>query len=642
MTQLINPHDFVREMEHHWTNRLGNVASDALRQAWLQIGHHFGRNILAHGNPIEGPQWNVLQPATGSGKSQGTAVYCAMLARFKTTEEHPGVLIVVRQIVDADQMAQTINALAGREDYAKAYHSEANGPGVLDSLSQFPVLVITHRAYEMALDALGHDGTIRQTWPLFHGWGFGERKLVVIDEALDIVEESSIDLEGLRLTLAAIPEKLRNEHKEAVDAVKAGLDILERMAQVATSAGDRTAEAILLQKAIDEGTPPDLTELRRAMREVRFDLQVGKSDKDLLASLRERHDTRLKDLNNLFRGWVYYAKAHRRGHTLNTARLLVPEEVKGAVVLDATASANLVYQLFDKAEVIVPPQGVRNYRNVTVHVSKGHRVGKEAMKREGDKLMAAVFDDLNQRIPGRSALVVTHKDTEAKAMTYETTFDTMHGHWGAVTGSNTWRDCDVAVILGLPYLPDTWTANTFMALQGVQSTEWLRNDERPFGNHTDVRKALKLGQMTSDLVQAINRIRCRRVINEDGDCPPVDVFLLLPPGDDANTVLEGLTSLMPGIRVVPWELHAAPKAAKRGRKADMSEAAVRLLENALPGKYPKSYFAEELGMSTKYWEKFVRTYKDESSEVRRRLTDLRISYRTEGAGRGARSYFCKE
>jgi hypothetical protein len=392
--QVICPEEFVSAMEHHWTDTLKNVASDPLRAAWQQMGQHFGRHIMAHGNPDRGTEWTVLQPATGSGKSQGTAVYCAMLARYETTAEHPGVLIVTRLKADADDMADNINTLSGRAGYARAYHSDAAGPGVLESLRSFPVLVITHRAYELALDSLGHDGTIRKTWPYFHGWGIDERRLVVIDEALDIVEESRGELEGLRLTLAAIPEKVRVEHAYAVEAVKVAVALLERMSSRTLSEGERLAETILLRERVNQGIPPDITALRKAMREVRFDWQLRKSDKDLSRSQWVIHDDRLRALDVILRSWVYYAKVPTQGHTLNTARLLVPEEVKGAVVLDATATANLIYELFDRAEVVEPPQGVRSYRNVTLHVSRGHKVGKVAMRNDGDATVAAVFCDL--------------------------------------------------------------------------------------------------------------------------------------------------------------------------------------------------------------------------------------------------------
>ena len=131
-----------------------------------------------------------MQPATGTGKTQGTVVYCALLSKLAPKGIHPGVLIVTRLKKDADLMAEQINDL-GREYghlnvedvVALAHHSDSQTD--LADLKNYPVVVITHRAYEIALDYLGQDGTIQQTWPLFHEWNGSTRKLVIVDECLD-------------------------------------------------------------------------------------------------------------------------------------------------------------------------------------------------------------------------------------------------------------------------------------------------------------------------------------------------------------------------------------------------------------------------------------------------------------------------
>ena len=126
------------------------------------------------------------------------------------------------------------------------------------------------------------------------------------------------------------------------------------------------------------------------------------------------------------------------------------------------------------------------------------------------------------------------------------------GHWGAVDGSNHWQDCDTAVIFGLPYTPDTWAANAYFALQGVQDTAWLQSKNRPYGKHQDVREALKTGHIVSSVVQAINRIRCRKVIDAKGNCPKADVYLMLPAGKVGETILKGILESMPKVNLCEW------------------------------------------------------------------------------------------
>jgi len=105
----------------------------------------------------------------------------------------------------------------------------------------------------------------------------------------------------------------------------------------------------VLEGLIKGETFPDFTALRQVMRkEIRYDQQLGKNDNLEQQRLRELHDSRIKDLNNIVKSWVYYAHTKYQP-TLNTARLLVPDNIQGAVVLDATASSNVLYELFKPA-----------------------------------------------------------------------------------------------------------------------------------------------------------------------------------------------------------------------------------------------------------------------------------------------------
>ncbi|CDL00152.1 protein of unknown function [Magnetospirillum gryphiswaldense MSR-1 v2] len=65
-------------MEKHWVETLGNASSDKLRAIWGQLAEAFGQAIGAHGTDDE-RTWRVLQPPTGTGKTQGLCVYAAML-----------------------------------------------------------------------------------------------------------------------------------------------------------------------------------------------------------------------------------------------------------------------------------------------------------------------------------------------------------------------------------------------------------------------------------------------------------------------------------------------------------------------------------------------------------------------------------
>jgi len=629
---MIDPREFTNEMEKYWSRKLGNVPSEALRKVWFQLAKVFGRYAIGVTHRDE---WTVLQPPTGSGKTQGTIVYCSMLPKV-AGDSHPGVLIVTRLKTDADQIAEQINALS-EEKQAVAYHSGTKDRLKITDLKKHPVLVITHRAYELALDLLGQDGRIQQTWSFFYDWKDKNRRLVVIDEALDIVEHSQAALEGLRQTEATLSQSIRKRFPVEVQCLNEVVDILDSYEK--RTRKEKVKEHRILESLIKEGTVPDFTALRQIMREeIRYDQLLCKTDNLEQQRLRELHDSRIRDLNNIIKSWIYYAHTEYQP-TLNTARLLVPDNVQGAVVLDATASSNVLYDLFKPAEVISPPPGSRNYQNVTLHVSRGHKVGKRFMKNKAKELSRELIGELNERLgENRKVFICTHKDVEPVLDSYEPRFSLMTGHWGAVDGSNDYRDCDTAVIFGLPYRPNTWSANVFMALEGPQATEWLQeSDKRSWKGYEDIRKSLKNGQIITSIIQAINRVRCRKVTDLEGNCPDTDIYLMLPDDGIAEEILEGIKKEMPWIKTREWNFSSAKRQVKR---SNHESALSKFIINMNIGRQAISIVKRTLGMSNATCERLISRMKDERSDLYKAMTKVGAKYISEGPGK--RAFITKE
>jgi hypothetical protein len=231
-------------------------------------------------------------------------------------------------------------------------------------------------------------------------------------------------------------------------------------------------------------------------------------------------------------------------------------------------------------------------------------------------------------------IMIKHKDSSGFAA-----FDV--GHYGALDGRNDWRDYDTVVIFGLPFRDRAWSANTFMALRGLQSTAWLNAEgNRPFQQYRDIRAALDEGKLIVAVVQAINRIRCRRVINAEGDCPPVDILLMLPPGGLGEKILDGIRTEMPGLVVKEWQYDYL-KRGKAGRKANAEESVFRYAKTMLPGKHPAGEVRAHLGISPRQWERLMSTLKSPESSFACSLAERGIRYVIEGAGRSVRSYIVK-
>ena len=328
--------------------------------------------------------------------------------------------------------------------------------------------------------------------------------------------------------------------------------------------------------------------------------------------------------------------------TLSTSSLILPENCKGAVVLDATASASPVYDIFDRAKVWQTPPGSRSYENVTLHVSTGHRVGKRYLTNNAIELSASLIGDLNERLAGkRNVLMVCHKGVEPVINGYETTFHMHTGHWGMIEGSNEWKDCDSVVIFGLPYRPNTWTSSTFMGFCGPPANEWFQSSaKRSFGRHGDIRKALQDGQMLVQVTQAINRVRCRKVIDEAGNCESTNVFILLPGNELSDHLIAGLNAQMPGIRIEEWDYGHQKRQPKR---SDGESALATYMGNMAPGERKhRREIQDTLGIPIATMNRLWKKLKTDGTPLNQAASDANIRVEERREGKTKRSYLLRD
>lgn len=340
--------------------------------------------------------------------------------------------------------------------------------------------------------------------------------------------------------------------------------------------------------------------------------------------------------------WAWYARSGKRD-TLNSSHLLLPEPFPlNVVVLDATAAQEVLWKLLGKDRVVRPeaPAGVRSYANVTLNIAHvpGGGLGKGKMSEKGKVRLARLVEHLNERFVGQSdrkILMVVHKAIEHLAKDHVLSFGKLSvAHWGSLDGKNAWSDHDTAVIVGLSYRSRIWANNLYQAIKGRQATDWLR------GN-AELRTEMEVKQLTASLIQAINRIRCRRVIDDKGNCPASEVFLFLRQGDEGDAILKGLRTEMPGIVVKDWPFSLdGPKATIR--RGSSHDGLVTLMENGPPeGDWRMSWIEREFGLSKKAAQHLRETLRNPMSPLSQRLAVLGVRYVTYGVGRGAKSLLVK-
>lgn len=572
----------------------------------------------------------VVQAETGTGKTQGLALYCSMLP------EDVGVLIITRMKRQADDLADLINNFAGKE-IAVARHGDNKLTS--EQTNDCQVLVITHKAFEMSLDLInqGREAALSSTMT----WAEGERMFTVIDEALDVIRISQAELDELTRVIGCIPSSIRKDFPKQINALAQLQESLEEIADAQEN--EHRKGAILREHAREDLEDFDMTELRRAVKGVEWDRIIGCS-----RSLRERQkiatriDKTLQSAQALAESWAYYAKEGVQ-HSLSTSSCIIPDEFSNVIILDATASSNLIYDLLGSVDIPALPKA-RDYSNVTLHTARVTGVGKTKMTTKAKKRTAALVSNLQENLSSdKSVFVCCHKDVEPHLKGYDLPFDQFEtGHWGAIDGRNDWQEFDTAVIFGLPYMSPSWPLMTYAATRGLPSQSWIDNgDERRFKKHKDVNRALEVGQLVTSIIQTINRVRCRRVIDKDGNCDPTDIFILLPKGKKGDKILKGIVKEMPNIVVQKWSFNFGTKSKKRLRKSDHEEALITYARNMYEGEVSAKELREELGIPLRSWERLVKKLKDKSSELFRQLRSLGVTFNSTFMGRGSRSYLSK-
>jgi len=647
-TYSVSPEEFTAAMTHRWRS-LGNQPSPRLQQLWGIMAETFHRAATEPNG-----KWHVLQPPTGSGKTQGLCVYSALVAQKNATAEAPlGVLVVSRTIAQADEIAETIRELSSTSEMdgrVVAKHSE-NKISIAE-MRAADILIITHAAYTRALEGLHQEQDDR--WTDYTDWNHGERRLTVIDETLaGIVEENQIRADDIRLVLSHIDPGLRARFPGQVAAVEYIYEVLDQIGSMIAQEAEhpdgrveKLTKAKVVWRGVHDGQsvfPASLSmaPLRKAMATIRYDYKVLRKESPLdrkrIAAL---VDATLKDCEAIMARWAYYYRKGRED-TFNSSQLLIPPGLVGPVVLDATASQNFLWKLLGgRTEIANVPDGTRNYANVTLHVARASGLGKTKMKERGKIRLPRLLADLEKMLsPDRKVLLCLHKHLAHFPLTYEHKFAALSvAHWGAIDGKNDWQDYDAAVICGLPYRDPVWATNTFFALKGLQDNHWL---EKPsWGSYADVRQEMQRRQLTVAIIQAINRVRCRRVIDADGNCPPTDIFIILPKGNDGDAIHSHLEEEMPGISVVPWQFELDGPS-ERIRRGSSHAALLTLMANRLPGETSMSFVRSELGLTTEGTKKLKRVLRDEEHELTKSLAAQGIRYIAEGRGRSAKSYLLK-
>jgi hypothetical protein len=157
--------------------------------------------------------------------------------------------------------------------------------------------------------------------------------------------------------------------------------------------------------------------------------------------------------------------------------------------------------------------------------------------------------------------------------------------------------------------------------------------------YKNVRREMEQRQMSVSVIQAINRIRCRRVIDSEGHCPPADIFIVLPKDAMGDAVLDDIKADMPGIKVRPWDFALDAPKEKKPRIGSAHGRVIDYMSKQGAGQVVSlSTIQHDLQLSSV--KKLREALNNSEHPTTQRLKEEGVDY-IRGIGRGSKSYLVK-
>jgi hypothetical protein len=627
--------EFMSRMIEHAETKLGMVVSRPLLVGWKQL------ETACNAVSTENDSWQVLQLPTGSGKTQALAVLCAHTVVSASNPpgadahtQHlycgsPGILIVTRYKCEANQLADVINEVAGTK-IAVASHGDVCTSA--EQLAENPVLVITHAGYQAALREIKNESEQHVQWDRITRFHNSTRQWVVVDEALDWVDSYQCDLVQLSAVSGALTALSKREHVTCLAALISLVQSIVDGLKNQSAARAFTVEEYELLGKVDVAALLSLV-ARTQTNDLQFDPAIVQSPNEVRKSYSQALKT-LAELQGLSNLWV--SRCGKRIQ-IHGSRLLMDASPFPGVILDATAGIDGTYDVLGSRVTLIPrPEGIRSYSNVTLHVSQGHPVGKEHLKKNAEEFWPKVSANLSVKLSGTAkSLIVCHMDVEKLVRPKLSTGTSTSEHWGNLDGRNDWNDYDVGVFFGLPYLDDIVPTNITLACQPQLLEQWF-DGVRKFDNYADIAKAIKDGFVAKSVIQALNRIRCRKVIDGDGNCEAAELYMLTPKGQLRAKLLETVASQMPGIIVQDW----SDLELERPKLPAVFQKLLAVLANSASGMHSKSNIVEQIAVSERTFQRWSKAMQQPSTAIYEGLASIGVKYHCE-IGRGKEAYFMK-
>lgn len=576
----VNPQWFADAMADHFSER-GITVSAQHKDAFRLFAETLNRQLSETEKGLD-----ILAFPTGAGKTTALELFASMTSAT--------MLIATRRKLEADDIAKHINELAGKT-VAQAVHSSG---GCASDEADIRVRVVTHEGYKKI---------IRKETPTHAERGLirGQRfQLHVIDESLNIFYAPEISMTQIDMAMASISPIARKKYPQDVKRLEQIVRRLKKSNGILRPS-DWNITEVGKNKAVQSGMFGTLLDHEL----------VGRNDTELRGELFAQRVKILKTLDMIPKCACNVTRT-KGSIKISVAGMALPFQRMKAVILDATANWNIQYRLLGKetARVIQPPEGIRSYRNVTLYVSMGHKLGKDHLAKITSDGISKVIEGLPAALhQAKKFLICTHKKLVPMLQGYDNLPDYKVVNYGAIDGRNDWQDHDAILIFGLPYMPPRCLEAQVVATEEYRNLKLKRKKAVV---------ALGMSHLRTSVIQAINRVRCRSVTRNGGNCEPVSVCLFLPEGKTTEAIMEAIKAEMPDIQIV--EMHSE----LLKRKAKGSKSAPKLISffmgEPTGSRYSRGDLMKKLRISKSTMERLISQIKDTASSLYIELSKIGV------------------
>jgi hypothetical protein len=519
----------------------------------------------------------VIPAATGSGKSVSATKYLSLIAKLGMSG-----LLVVSEVSVAIEAAKTINKLAG-EEVAGVYHSLSDKHPqhkLWHPVNDLPrITIITHAMFTQR----SYSGYNIKALRSFRG---KQRDIIIIDERIDLIKRVNFGTNEIVDAVGILKRddrlhgyaKILSDFNENIFKTKT--NVVNRNVGVLKDFHDYLGNNLLvLFNNLDAGHYNLLQRLRGKKRN-------SASDR-----------ANVKDLFNR----IIYVTAKNYTHIVEGSNVVCHREENlsgmfgSVVVLDATSQVNpeYDYRAVNGDDIIMFNRiASRNYSNVTLNICSfnGPNQSRWAIyhkpKRENKlkniilaylKVIGAILK------PGDNLLVATYMDVVQLFIEHNPYKDQVKFiYWGSkdARGSNAFKDCNKAIVIGWHRRPFHYYVSTVMAINQMIG-HYISTTGSVSSDATHLENML----IVDDMIQFFNRVRCRTAIDNKGNCPIVELYCFTGGKTKMEEVIRtSIVSEMPNTVIIDWK----PKELKvLKRKATKNEQRAKNIVMWLRGRIEK-------------------------------------------------------